>query len=241
MTDPRTEIKTLLKAGNLSELLIQSAQLHGHYCPGLAYGVKAGFVGLKHLGFENTGMEELIAIVECNNCFVDGIQMTTGCTMGNNALVYKDIGKTAVTILSRKTNSAVRISLKQNSRTVNNPGSIEKEASKLADKIVKQRISDSKSEQRLKVLYKQIALNIVNKNENELFNIAPAPPEFPEYAPIVNSLVCGICKEEFMETKNAGTNKAPICLSCAKDDCHALLGRGICVLKKCKVSRPKKA
>src|SRR5664280_2902492 len=51
---------------------------------------------------ENTGMEEVVAIVECNNCFTDGIQVVTGCTFGNNALIYKDLSKTAVTVARRE-------------------------------------------------------------------------------------------------------------------------------------------
>ena len=54
-------------------------------------------------------MEEVVAIVECNNCFTDGIQVVTGCTFGNNALIYKDLGKTAVTVARRQNGAAVRL------------------------------------------------------------------------------------------------------------------------------------
>ena len=54
-------------------------------------------------------MEEVVAIVECNNCFTDGIQVVTGCTFGNNALIYKDLGKTAVTVARRHDGAAVRL------------------------------------------------------------------------------------------------------------------------------------
>jgi len=57
----------------------------------------------------NTGMEEIVAIVECNNCFTDGIQLVTGCTFGNNALIFKDLGKTAVTVARRGDGQAVRL------------------------------------------------------------------------------------------------------------------------------------
>ena len=54
--DPRRQIKDLLRTNRLRDLLIQAAAMHGHYCPGLAFGVKAGYAGLKRLGFDNTGM-----------------------------------------------------------------------------------------------------------------------------------------------------------------------------------------
>ncbi|TDA32815.1 MAG: hypothetical protein DSO02_03405 [Hadesarchaea archaeon] len=30
--------------------------------------------------------ERLLALVECNSCFTDGVQVATGCTLGNNCL-----------------------------------------------------------------------------------------------------------------------------------------------------------
>jgi formylmethanofuran dehydrogenase subunit E len=68
-------------------LLKKSGELHGHFCNYLSYGIIAGVYALKKLGVSHTGMEELIAITETNNCFSDGIQMVTGCTFGNNALI----------------------------------------------------------------------------------------------------------------------------------------------------------
>jgi len=199
--DPRTEIKELLRSGRLRDLLIQAAQLHGHYCLGLAFGVKAGYAGLKRLGFDNTGMEELIAVVECNNCFVDGVQMSTGCSLGNNALVYKDLGKTAVTIVSRKTNSAVRLALKPYAWESANVTDKEKEATDLFRRVVKERQDDPDAAARMKELFRELSFETVEKPEKELFDVQEVPPEFPEYAPIVDSVVCSICGEEFMENK----------------------------------------
>ena len=230
--DPRERIKRLLKEGQLKELLVQAAGLHGHYCPGLAFGVKAGYAGLKRLGFENTGMEELAAIVECNNCFVDGVQMTTGCSLGNNALVYKDLGKTAVTIVSRKAKSAVRIVLKPHGWESENATEREKEAADLFRRVVKERQYDPDASRRMKELFRDLSFETVEKPEEELFDILEVAPEFPEYAPIVDSAVCSVCGEEFMETKGSVAAVKPVCMHCAKADCLAVLGRGICVLKE---------
>jgi formylmethanofuran dehydrogenase subunit E len=109
-SDARKNINGLLKSGDLPGLLEKTGDLHGHFCPGVALGVKAGFLAMKKLGaIENLGMEELLAIVECNNCFVDGIQMVTGCSFGNNALIYRDFGKTAFTLIDRNEKHAVRV------------------------------------------------------------------------------------------------------------------------------------
>jgi len=108
--NPREEIEKLIQKGDLEALLRKAAELHGHFCSYLTYGVKAGYIAIKELGIKNTGMEEAIAIVETNNCFSDGIQIITSCTFGNNALIYKDVGKTAVTVAKRD-GTAVRIAL----------------------------------------------------------------------------------------------------------------------------------
>jgi len=230
--DPREEVKELLRASDLAALLRQAARLHGHYCPGLAFGVKAGHAALQRLGFENTGMEELVAVVECNNCFVDGVQMTTGCSLGNNALIYKDLGKTAVTIMSRKTGSAVRIALKPRQWEREYASDKDKEAADLFRQVVKERQKDPEASRRMKELFREKSFETVTMSEEELFDIRDVPATFPEYAPIVDSETCEICGEEFMGTKKAEDNGDPVCMACAGAHCMAVLGPGICVLKK---------
>lgn len=228
--DPREEIKGLLREGDLRTVLIRSAALHGHYCAGLAFGVKAGYAGLRRLGFENTGMEELVAVLECNNCFADGVQFSTGCSFGNNALIYKDLGKTAVTVLSRRTNSAVRVALRPNLWESEDASEREKEARDLFTRVVKERQDDAQARKRMRELFQELSFETVEKDEEALFRIADVPAEFPEYAPIFDSATCSVCGEEFMETRGALRKGEPVCLTCAKADCFAVLGRGVRIL-----------
>jgi len=230
--DPRKETKALLRGGDLTGLLVQAARLHGHYCPGLAFGVMAGWAGLKRLGFDNTGMEELLAVVECNSCFVDGIQMATGCSLGNNALIYKDLGKTAVTIMSRKTGRAVRIAVKPQRWDREDASERDKEAADLFRRIVKERQQNPEASKRMAELFREKSFDTLSMPEDELIDIEDVPARFPEYAPIVDSDTCTTCGEEFMGTKKARGAGEPTCLTCAGADCMAVLGRGICVLEK---------
>ncbi len=105
----RAAVNAMIRSKDLEGLLRHAETIHGHRCPFLALGVKAGQYAMDYLDQENTGMEEVVAIVECNNCFTDGIQVVTGCTFGNNALIYKDLGKTAVTVARRQDGAAVRL------------------------------------------------------------------------------------------------------------------------------------
>jgi len=102
LNQTRFEVEKKLEENDLSGLLHLTALLHGHHCVGSALGVIAGHYAMKKLNVtENTGMEHVIAIVETNNCFSDGIQMVTGCSFGNNSLVFRDYGKTAFSLVTR--------------------------------------------------------------------------------------------------------------------------------------------
>ena len=112
LINPRLSIEAMISQGDLTALLRRAGELHGHFCPYVALGVRAGYLALTSLGVQgNRGMEEVIAIVETNNCFSDGIQVVTGCTFANNALIYRDLGKTAVTVAKRD-GTAVRVALR---------------------------------------------------------------------------------------------------------------------------------
>ena len=100
ISNPRQEIEKAIAVGDLPKLLKMSGMLHGHFCPFSAIGVKAAARAMKELSVRSTGMEEVIAIVETNNCFSDGVQFVTSCSFGNNALIYRDYGKTAFTLAS---------------------------------------------------------------------------------------------------------------------------------------------
>ena len=50
-----------------------------------------------------------MAIVESDGCFSDGIEVTTGCTLGHRRLHLEDYGKIAATFVDTQTHRAVRI------------------------------------------------------------------------------------------------------------------------------------
>ena len=62
------------------ELIQKTTDFHGHWCPGLALGIRAAEWALNELG--KAGDEEIVALVETDMCGVDAIQFLTGCTFG---------------------------------------------------------------------------------------------------------------------------------------------------------------
>jgi len=226
--NPRREIKELLAKGDLEKLLDKTAEIHGHYCSHAALGVRATYVAFRELGIiENTGMEEILAVVECNNCFVDGIQAISGCTLGNNALIYKDLGKTAVTFIRRNEDKAVRVVAKYDpERMEKDPDG--KEAMTLFDRAVRKREKLAPGEKgRMMELWTKLSFAILQKPENEIFTVTFVKPEIMGYAPIFESIKCSVCGEDIMETRIGMKGKKPICLSCSGDNYWMVAGRGI--------------
>jgi formylmethanofuran dehydrogenase subunit E len=85
-------------------------EFHGHWCPGLAIGIRAAEWALKEMG--KSPDEEIVAVVETDMCGVDAIQYLTGCTFGKGNLIHKDYGKNAFTFYRRRDGKAVRLVLR---------------------------------------------------------------------------------------------------------------------------------
>ncbi len=225
---PRREIQQLLLDGRLEKLLEMTGMLHGHYCPGVAMGVKAVHIAFKELGItDNTGMEEIMAVVECNNCFVDGVQFAGGCTLGNNALVYKDLGKTAATFYRRGASDAVRVCA-NTFELDTEPDDEKQEAEALFDRAVKKREKlDDTEQKRLKELWIKRSFAVINAPDNAIFTITRTEAPVVAFAPIFESRVCSVCGDKVMETKTRLQNGKPVCIACAKAEYQMVVGKGI--------------
>jgi formylmethanofuran dehydrogenase subunit E len=221
----RGDIEELIENGDLKGLLEKSGELHGHLCSYSAYGVKAGYIAMRELGLENRGMEEIVAIVETNNCFSDGIQLVTGCTFGNNGLIFRDYGKTAVTV-ARRDGTAVRIALNPDF----DDAVAEKypEANSLFEKIVARREEATEEEQkRMMQLFTEMSFEHLDVPDDELFIIQRKTIKMPAYAPIFSSTKCTFCGEMVMATRIRERNGKPACISCSENGYYEMNGSGI--------------
>ncbi len=96
------------------ELFKAGLLLHGHKCPAMPMGLRAGTAALEALGVERAKDGQLVALVEidsdhCATCYADGIQMATGCTFGKGNIQKLGYGKFALTLIDRKTGKSVRV------------------------------------------------------------------------------------------------------------------------------------
>ena len=223
--NPRRDIEEAIIARDLHKLLTISGMLHGHFCPFSALGVKAGVCAMKDLRANSTGMEEVIAIIETNNCFSDGVQITTGCSFGNNALIFRDYGKTAFT-LAHRTGDGIRIAVKTD-RVMEERSP---EATALFGKVVTRRSGTDAERKRLNELWIELSFNVLDVPDEEVFDIKRVTVNIPSYARIFSSVKCSVCGENIMEPRARMKDGKPICLACSDHEYYQLAGDGISVI-----------
>lgn len=97
-------------APDLAALLEASARTHRHLCPRQVLGVRIGLAGARALGLGVPRDDKrLLAIAECDGCFLSGLQAATGCYVDRRTLRVEDYGKVAVTFVDVETEQAVRV------------------------------------------------------------------------------------------------------------------------------------
>lgn len=219
---PRREIENAINGDELEKLLRISGILHGHYCPGLAMGVKAAARAVKELGVKSTGMEEIVAITEINNCFTDAVQMVTGCSLGNNALIYRDYGKTAFT-LAKRTGEGIRISTFYD-RVRRERSS---EVGELWEKVVVKRQGNEEERLRLTDLWRDYSFKVLKIPDEEVLNIQKVNIRVPSYARVFANAKCALCGEDIMEPRVRLKDGKTVCLPCSGLAYYQLAGDGI--------------
>lgn len=113
---------------NLNDLFEAGMKFHGHKCPAMPMGLRAGLAAMTALGVERSQDKELRLISETGEghaagCFLDGLMTATGCTYGKSNIKKLYYNKMAFTLIEAKSGRAVRVSLKPEffSKALNSP------------------------------------------------------------------------------------------------------------------------
>lgn len=225
MDNPRQEIASLVEDRNVEELFLRAGTLHGHFCPGLALGVMASLEGLHALSATSgaDGMEDLVAVTEINNCMVDGVQLVTGCTLGNNSLLYYDYGKTAVS-LGFRSGKAVRLTPKVNYRKLIDR--VVPRFSPLFDEVVAGKNRDPEKLSAYKETAAEAGFAMLSFSQ-EIFAVHETVMILPDYAGIRESRNCASCGERIVADKAQEKGGKFLCIPCAKSSYLAVCGDGI--------------
>ena len=98
------------------ELLEIGIEFHGHKCPAMPLGTRAGLAAMKKLGVGHASNKELFCFVEtgpshATMCFVDGVQVATGCTYGKANIEKLNYGKNALVLIDVRKKKSIRVSL----------------------------------------------------------------------------------------------------------------------------------
>lgn len=167
------------------ELMEKAVRFHGHICPGVAIGVLAAKYFLEH-GFNYSVNEEIVAVVENDNCSIDAIQALVGTTFGKGNLVFLDYGKNVYTLYNRNTQKGLRLSLKSSI-------------------FGKKQLSKNEKVQKL-----------LNSSPEAVFEIQEVLFEPPSPAQIEDSVPCDVCREMTMNSRMVNYQQKTVCIPCYK-------------------------
>ncbi len=179
---------------------------HGHWCPGLAIGIRAAEVCLAEIGHATD--EEVLAVVETDMCGVDAIQYLTGCTFGKGNLLYRDFGKNAFTFHRRSDGKAVRVSMR-----AENYGGPGEEFIALQQRVARGLATDEDRRQ-IAEMKDAWADRIMAADAEKLFEVKPVPNPPPPRARILAGLVCEDCGERTMESRTRRLDGQTLCIPC---------------------------
>ena len=167
------------------ELMEKAVRFHGYICPGLAIGVLAAKYILEN-GYNYSPNEELVAVVENDNCSVDALQALLGTTFGKGNLVHQDYGKMNYYFYDRRSKKGVRLAIKR------------KES------------SEKKLSRDEKIQF------LLNSKPEDIFNIHEIEYNPPGLAVIEESIPCEICGELTMGSRLMTYNDSEMCIPCYK-------------------------
>jgi formylmethanofuran dehydrogenase subunit E len=191
----------------LSQEQIQRVvDFHGHWCPGLAIGIRAGEFVLREFG--RAADEEIVAVVETDMCGVDAIQMLTGCTLGKGNLLHLDHGKMAFRFYRRSDEKGVRLVF--DADRLGGPSDAmaalqQKRAAGTLTAEERQALDTHRAEWSERIMGADLA---------DVFRIRPAAGPVPRRARLMQSLACEACGEKTMETRTRRFEGRTLCLPC---------------------------
>ncbi|MFZ5634091.1 MAG: FmdE family protein [Bacillota bacterium] len=73
--------------------LLNIVHYHGHLCPELAVGYRAGLIAQNELGLTRDNARDFFIMAENMSSAIDTLQYMTGCTIGNQSFYAYDLGK----------------------------------------------------------------------------------------------------------------------------------------------------
>jgi formylmethanofuran dehydrogenase subunit E len=108
-----TTVQSNQKIKESEELLSRASEFHGHLGPYLVLGLKAGLYANQILGKDPMKVKAVIKTKTTppESCFADGVQFSTGCTLGKGNISLEE-GE-GLTVTFKKNNQVLNLKLKK--------------------------------------------------------------------------------------------------------------------------------
>ena len=184
-------------------LLANSADAHGHLCPGQVVGVRMAMLGCRLIGLDeprrHDQIKKLIIYVEMDRCTADAVAHVTGVKLGRRSLKFMDYGIMAATFVNLETGKAYRVISTEEARSLSGAY-----APEIAEKYPRQleaykRMPDS-------VLFRVQKVNL-NLEKCDL----PGPTHY--------KITCSRCGQVIRDHREVKWNGEILCRPCT-DDCY---------------------
>lgn len=196
---------------DFKELLEMGLKFHGHKCPAMPMGLKAGVYAMEKLGVERAKDGQLLAILEldeehCATCFADGVQVATGCTYGKGNIRRTGYGKWGLTLVDKKNKKAVRVVPKAEVMMKNK-----------GTKFMEMRKSGTPASQVPEDVVKPLFEGVVAADPKDILNAGEVfAYELKENPHTFETMVCSQCGEMVVERNTRVKGGKIVCIPCSE-------------------------
>lgn len=194
------------------ELYKVGLAIHGHKCPAMPLGLRAGLAAMEVLGVQHAPDGQLTALVEidrnhCSTCFADGVQVSTGCTFGKGNIRSLGYGKFALTLIDNKTGRSVRV--------VATPEAIRRSQE---SEFIQYRKNGTPASQVDPMLVAPLIDQVLAEKIEVLFKVEPIKEvKLPSIAPhAFDTIICAECGEVTVERYARVSHGKIVCIPCAE-------------------------
>lgn len=186
--------------------------LHGHRCPAMPMGLRAGVAALEALGVSRSTDGQLTALVEidsdhCATCYADGVMMATGCTFGKGNIRKLGYGKFVLTLIDNKTGRSVRVATKNEVIERNQKSEFIQYRKK---GVPASQIAPELIEPAMDYILAEPAENLFNISAVQEIKVTPGRPHD------FNTHICESCGEVVVERYVRIKDGKKVCMPCAE-------------------------
>ncbi len=192
------------------ELIDKAIAFHGHWCMGLATGIRVAAWVMQSFGTSKD--EEIVAVSETDMCAIDAIQALVGCTWGKGNLILRDRGKIAFSFFRRRDGKSARVV----QRFADDPDS--QRMLEIRHELMSQNISEwirTRFEVEMSRLRKKQLDRMLSADFDAIFAVTSPGFPMPPYARRLPTIQCSGCGEGVMSSKTVLHGGRHYCMDCA--------------------------